>query len=42
MKNNTRTAVTFGGALFNRLVAKQDRCHSTGPADKQINSQPPQ
>ena len=45
MTNSTSTDVTFGGALCNRVVAKQEDSHSTAPADKQINekcySQPP-
>ena len=34
MTNNTSTGVTYGGALCNGMVAKQEGCHSTSPADK--------
>ena len=34
MKNNTSTDVTYGGAWFNRVVAKQEDCHSAASTDK--------
>ena len=39
MTNITSTDVAFGGAWYNRVVAKQEDSHSTAPADKQINEQ---
>ena len=36
MTNDTSTDATFGGAWCNRIT-KQQGCHSTTPADKQIN-----
>ena len=30
------TDVTFTGAWSNRMITKQQVCHSTTPADKQI------
>ena len=37
MTYSTSTDVTFGGAWWNRVAAKQEDSHSTAPADKQIN-----
>ena len=37
MPNSTSTDVTFGGAWCNRMITKQQGCHSITPADKQIN-----
>ena len=37
MTNSTSTDVTFGGAWYNRVVAKREDSHSTAPADKQLN-----
>ena len=39
MTNSTSTDVTFEGAWWNRVIAKQTDFHSTAPADKQINEQ---
>ena len=39
MTNSTSTDVIFGVAWFNRMVAGQEQCHSTDPADKQINEE---
>ena len=36
MTNSTNTDVTFGGAWWNREVAKQEDANSTAPADKWI------
>ena len=36
MTNSTSTDATFGGALCHRMT-KQNGCHSTTPANKQIN-----
>ena len=38
MTNSTRTDVTFTGAWCDRMGAKHYSCHSTAPADKQLNS----
>ena len=37
MKNNTSNDVISGGAWCNRIVAKQEHCQSSNPADKQTN-----
>ena len=37
MTNSTCTDVIFEGAWCNGIVGKQEHCHSTAPADKQIN-----
>ena len=39
MTNSTRTNVMFAGTWFNRMVAKQEHCHSTDPPDKQRNEE---
>ena len=31
----------FGGAWWNRMITKQQDCHSTTPADKQTNKDTP-
>ena len=36
MTNSTSTDATFAGAWCNRMVTKQQGCHFTNPADKQI------
>ena len=36
MTNSPSTDVTFEGAWWNWVVAKQEDSHSTAPADKQI------
>ena len=37
MTNRTSTKVIFTGAWCNQMVAKQQDCHYTAPADNQIN-----
>ena len=37
MTNNTCSDPTFGGAWYNRMVAKKEDSHSAAPADKPIN-----
>ena len=39
MTNCTSTDVTFGGASCSRIIEKQENCHSTTQADKQINEE---
>ena len=40
MTNSTSADVTFGGARCNRVVANQEKSHSTALADTQCYSQP--
>ena len=37
MTNNTSTDDIFGGAWCNRMITKQQGCHSTTPDYKQTN-----
>ena len=37
MTNSSSPDIIFGSAWYNRMVAKQEPCHSTNPADQQIN-----
>ena len=39
MTNSTSADATFRGAWCNRMITKQQGCHSTTPADKQINEE---
>ena len=41
MINSTSTDVTYGDAECNRMIAKQDSCHSTAQAEKQISEERP-
>ena len=37
--NSTRNSINFGSAYNNRVVAKEQGCHFTAPADKQVNEE---
>ena len=41
MTNSTSTDVPFGGAWYNRVVAKQEDSQSTTPVDKQMHKDTP-